>query len=161
MNTIRKDLLWETLRYTPVIFFALEVVNHRMQYKLKSDLCFFYYFLQELFDLPYDKTMTYDDCKEILWNDMRPANRIIHISEDYGLIVHKPPSASYKIINLQETLNLDKANWAWISYSRVFICGFGEKKKSCSIIDVRLGAVEQHLSPMLVAKENFVVIRDL
>ena len=47
MDSIRRDLLWETIRYIPEILFILQHLSKSFLSKLKDDIAFFAYFLEE------------------------------------------------------------------------------------------------------------------
>lgn len=50
MKNLRRVLLWEILRYEPIILFTLDSLNRQFQEVLRKDVSYIHYFLESAMD---------------------------------------------------------------------------------------------------------------
>lgn len=66
MNTLRRPLLWEVIRYEPHTFFILEAVSSNLKQNLQADMSHIHYFLEEVYSEHDLRGDDYSTCKNTL-----------------------------------------------------------------------------------------------
>jgi hypothetical protein len=68
MEVLIRPLLWEIVRYNNNCFFSLECTSKTLHNRLTSDLSYFYYFLEEVFEIDDVRGMDFREVKDVLFD---------------------------------------------------------------------------------------------
>ena len=75
----RPNLIWETIRFSPVILFSLEPTGKNLRKSLTHDMSHFHYFLESEFGMVNVRDSDFKECKVLLASQL---------SDDPGLLFH-------------------------------------------------------------------------
>ena len=62
----KPNLLWETIRFSPLILYTIEPMSKRLKKSLCHDLSHFHYFLECEFDYTDVRDLDFMNCKTLL-----------------------------------------------------------------------------------------------
>ena len=98
MEPIRKVLLWEMIRYSPIIYFTLESVSKAVKSTLENDESYFQYFLEEIYGYKNIRSKSFSDCKILLEEKIKfnpPGVFHIRLAADDRIGAYEDTSGGY------------------------------------------------------------------
>ena len=66
----KPNLLWETIRYSPIILFTIEPTNQSLRKSLSHDISHFHYFLESEFGYTNIRDSDFKCCKSLLQSEL-------------------------------------------------------------------------------------------
>ena len=125
MKEVRRVLLWEIIRYSPGIFFALEASSQAMRNQLCSDVSYIHFFLEENYGQDSIRSLDFGECREILKSRLQSQPFLYFLEKTtksvgrYNVIDNTYEKIRFRKIPSQ----FDTTFWTVLDYDNIFICG--------------------------------------
>ena len=82
----KPNLIWETIRYYPLILFTLEPVMKSLRSSLSHDMSHFHYFLESEFGLTNVRDADFTYCKSLLKSELADPGLLFYMTANRDLI---------------------------------------------------------------------------